>query len=191
MEEIISNNPEPKKEVKRIHLLRLSLRKPLPNDDYAVLGWAVREGYPRIQVFTSKNIKKEDGSTDYDKIVIAPFTYPILFTFIDSLEKLVTENSDRVSQITCYNNKFVDNKRTDEIEEQATVRFVRSQEGVINIGIKVKDKYMYFPLFPDTKWHKFYNKDGEEITDKKTLSNLFATAYVSLLKGTFINTTLE
>lgn len=182
---------EEKKEVKRIQLLRLSLRKPLPNDDYSVLSWGVRDGYPRIQVFTSKNIKKEDGTTDYDKLVIAPFTYPILFTFIDSLEKLVTENSDRVSQIVCYNNKFVDNKRTEEIEEQAAVRLVRSQEGVINIGVKTKDKYIYFPLFPDIKWHKFYNKDGEEITDKKTLSNIFTSAYVSLLRGTFINTTLE
>ena len=46
------------KKVKRINLLRLSLKKPLPNDDYSLLSWSIRENYPRIQVFTSKNIKK-------------------------------------------------------------------------------------------------------------------------------------
>ena len=177
------------KKVKRINLLRLSLKKPLPNDDYSLLSWSIRENYPRIQVFTSKNIKKEDGNTNFNKVIIAPFTYPIITMFIDSLAKAIL--TDEVFSIKCFNNKFVDNKRTDEIEEQAEVKIARSQEGVLHIGVKKDSGFIYFPLFPDLKWHKFFDKNGKEITDKRELSNKMARAYVDLLKGTFINTMLQ
>lgn len=174
------------KKVKRINLLRLSLRKDLKDDDYAVLSWGVRDGYPRIQVYTSKNIKKEDGTTDYSKLIIAPFTYPLVCVLIDSLANTLT--SDDNFSIKCFNNKFVDNKRTTEIEEQAEVKVVRSQEGVLHIGVKKNGTCYYFPLFPDLKWHKFLDSEGKEITDKRKLSNMMIKAYISLLKGAFINT---
>ena len=174
------------KKVKRINLLRLSLRKELKDDDHAVLSWGVRDGYPRIHVYTSKNIKKEDGTIDYGKLIIAPFTYPLVCVLIDSLGKALLDDDN--FSIKCYNNKFVDNKRTDEIEEQAEVKVVRSQECVLHIGFKKNGSCYYFPLFPDLKWHKFYDKDGKEITDKRKLSNMMVRAYVNLLKGAFINT---
>ena len=132
------------------------------------------------------SVLNEDGTIDYGKLIIAPFTYPLVCVLIDSLGKALLDDDN--FSIKCYNNKFVDNKRTDEIEEQAEVKVVRSQEGVLHIGVKKNGSCYYFPLFPDLKWHKFYDKDGKEITDKRKLSNMMVRAYVNLLKGAFINT---
>ena len=178
-------------QVKRINLLQLSLRKELENDDYASLTWGVRENYPRIQVFTSKDFKLPDGTNDYSKLIIAPFTYTIIFTLINALESLAQEDDSGVTKIECLNNKFVDNKRTDEIVVQAEVRIARSQEGIINIGLKNDTTSCYFPLFPNLTYHKFYDKDNIEITDKRILSNLYTLSYVRLLKGTFITAILN
>lgn len=183
------------KKIKRFNLLQLSLRKTLENDDYASLTWSVRDKYPRIQVFTSKTFKSEDGAVDYDKLIIAPFTYPIIYTLINQLEILANKldlDKAPVSKIECYNIKFVDGKKTDEIEKQAEIVLARSQEGVINIGVKnTKHDGLYFPLIPDLKWHKFYDKDGTEITSKKILSSLYTLSYVKLLKDTFTDTILR
>lgn len=179
-------------DVKRIKLLVLSLRKDLPNDDYATLTWSTREGYPRATVWTTKNNKKEDGTIDYSKIITVPFTFPTMFTLIENLEDMVKNDSSIVSRIECYNNKFVDNKRTDEVVIQSEIRIARSQDGVINIGVKSPaTSWYYFPLLPETKWHKFYNKDGVEITDKRILSNIFAKAYIGLLNKAFSNIIIE
>ena len=184
---------EEKKKIKRINLLQLSIRKTLDNDDYASLTWGVRNNYPRIQVFTSKDFKKEDGTADYDKLIIAPFTYPIIFTLISNLEVLAKNSELKtppISKIECFNTKFVDNKRTDEIEKQAEVKITRNNDNVICIGVKNDKHEIYFPLLPDTKWHKFYTKNGEEITNQVVLSNIQTLSYVNLLKNTFADTLL-
>lgn len=183
----MEQEPQQQPQPKRMTLLALSIRKDLPNEDYATLTWSIFGNYPRIKVYTTKDVKKEDGSFDYDKIVIAPFTYPVLYTLIDNLEDMVSNDTSIVTKMTCYNNKFVENKRTDEIITQAEIKLARTQEGVINIGIKTPSNWIYFALEPDLKWHRFFDKDGNEITNKKVLSNMFTKAYVKLLREAYVN----
>lgn len=173
------------KEISYLTISQLNIKRPLPNDDYSMLTWGLRDTYPRIKVYLTKNVKKEDGTTDYAKVIIAPFTFPVLYTFIDTLESLINDETPVVTKLTCFNNKFVDDKRTDEIVVQAEIKLAKSDQGVINIGIKLPTGWMYFPLEVDTTWHKFYDKNDNEITDKKILSALYAKAYVKLLRNAF------
>lgn len=184
------------KKVKRINLLQLSMRKELDNDDYASLTWNVRDGYPRIQVFTTKNFKKEDGTNDYDKLIIAPFTYPVLYTLITAIERaagVMTFQVDDVpvTRIECYNTKFIDGKRTNDVVKQAEVIIAKSQAGVIELGVKNDKASVYFPLLPNTKWHKFYTTEGTPILDNRVLSKIQTAAYARLLRETFANVLLN
>lgn len=178
-------NQQQVKEVRRVSFLPLALRRDLSEDDYATLGWGIRDKYPRLRVYLTKKPQLEDGALDYSKIIIAPFTYPVLLSFIENLEDLIKNDNNVVSKLTCYNNSFVNGKRTNEVVVQAELKIARSQDGVVNIGIKVPTGWLYFPLIPDVKWHKFYDKNGDEITDKRILSNMYARAYVNLLKKVY------
>lgn len=165
----------------------LTLRKELDNSDYATLQWGLRNYYPRITVYTSKHVKDSKNQVDYSKVIIAPFdinSFGILLNNIEKFGKLYDEKKVGFS-INCYNLKFKDGKKSDEKYVQSQVHFYKDSELVNTLAIKENDnKLVEFKLLPG-EWHKYYDKEGKEITDKKLLSIFFTNQYIQNVKFTY------
>jgi hypothetical protein len=169
-------------QVKQIKFARLSLRRDFEdNNDYATLNWSVREGYPRISVFTSKNTEV-GGKFDYNKLITAPMHYLKLEIFYKRLEQVIASKEKVSYNINCYNTKFVNNERTNDIKLQAKITIGKDADGVVFLAVTEDDKKkIKFDILPD-KWHKFFDANNDEIVNKAELSAMYADAYLKVLK---------
>lgn len=170
--------------IKLVKFSPLTLRKSGDEFKGAGLTWSIRKGFPRITVYTGGNILDKDKKLDYSKIIIAPFDYTTMIMFLDYFKNVIESKEEIKYKVNCYNNKFVDNKRTDDIIIQASVIIGKDLEGIVYISVVEENKKsIKFELIPEGKWHKFFNGNNEEIVDKKDLSLRYSRTYYDLLKS--------
>ena len=167
--------------VKMVSLSSLNINVDFGSGDgkYAQLTWGIRNGYPRLTVFTDsggdKNVK-----FDYDSMITAPFDYISMGVMVDQFVLLIDAPNGTKSQIGCYNPKFVDGQKTNEIALQATVEIGKDAAGVMYIAVLATGKKrVKFDIKPkdNSKWHKFYKGD-DLITDPGELSKIYARSYI-------------
>ena len=168
-----------------IRFTRLGLRKTLDdNKSEAVSNWVVRETFPRITVITNSSEFLIDGKINHNKVITATFDYVNIKLLLNEFKNIILSNQDTSFTANSYNVKFVDGKRTDEIELRAQT-IIGKENGVVYIRLIEKDKdVVTFELLPSSKWFK-YTKDNEIIKDKKLLSSMYAKAYYELLVKAF------
>lgn len=145
------------------------------------LQWSIRKGFPRITVYGSNSFT-QDKKVNYDEIIIAPFDYTTMLMFLESFKDIINSKEENISlSIKCFNTKFVDNKRTNDITLQATATVGKSN-GIIYLSATAEGKpKIKFELLPEGKWHKYFNGE-EEVTNTQKLSLQYAKAYYELLK---------
>lgn len=161
--------------VKYVKFTSLRLTKTISDDDWASLNWATRLGYPRIVVYTTNKFV-ENRKQDPKTVIIAPFSYEALFTLIACMEELINNKIPDSYTVECWN-KYDDKKVL-----QCKITVGRDDNGIYFIGIRAPEKpKIRFDILPNSTWHKYCGKDGEEITDKSKLSLLYAKAYVKVL----------
>lgn len=169
-------------QVKIVPFVPLALYADGEGDEYASMTVSIRMGYPRLTVYTDNN-RKTKIPFSHDHLIIAPMDGIVVNMFIDMLSKIIKSDKEQKSAIKCFNVKYVDNKKTDEVILQATIIMGRDKDGVVYLGAVAEGKKkVKFKLLPRSKWHKFVNEQGEEVTDKRTLSTMFAMAYANRFK---------
>ena len=174
-------------QVKVVRLAPLTIKKETTNGE-ASLSWSVRMGFPRITVHTEGNTKNEDGTMNYDKIIIAPLDYVNLKYVLTLLKQVIDSEGETKYTVECYNSVFKDRVRMNEVKVQAKIILGKDQDGVIYLSaIEDNKTKIKFDLLPSSKWFKYYDKDNKEITDKSRVSKLYATGYLELLQESFIN----
>lgn len=157
----------------------LNINKTLDEEKYAQLQFGARAGYPRIMVFLDKDRKRSDKPFNRDSLIIAPFDYTTMGTLFDMANSIIDGPNNKAKQIGCFNTKWVNNERTNDVVLVATVEIGKSEEGIVYIGVLADGKKkVKFDLVPkdNNRWHKYY-ENGELITDKDKLSAIFARAY--------------
>ena len=149
---------------------------------YATLTWTYRNLYPRITVYLENgHVPKKEYS--YDDTIIAPMTPIVLGMVIDTISNIIKGKNNTKRKVDCYNNKYVDNVRTNTIVLQASILIGKDKDGVIYLAVIAEGKRrVKFKLLPSTVYHKFYDENNNLITDEAELSKAFATAYVRHLK---------
>lgn len=178
--------------VKKTKFARLSLTHYYTDDkgekDSASLVWAVRMGYPRIEVYTSnKNSRNSDGAIDYNKMINAPFTPVMFYVFLENFKLAINSDPGDKYIIDHYNSKFEKGVKTNEIVLQAKSVIGKDKEGVIYIAVLDDNKKkVKFDLLPPEDWYKIRDpKTGDIITDKSILSKAYATAYLECVRVSF------
>lgn len=157
----------------------LTLRKQYDDGDYALLSWSTRGAYPRITVFTSNKVKTE--SFDYGRMIIAKFDYNMMNSFLSSFETVIDGPVDNKVQFNCFDNKFVNNQRTDEIELISTITIGKNKEGIIFLAVTAEGKKKVAFELTMQKWHTV-SVNGEPLTDPASLSKLMAKGYLRTAK---------
>lgn len=177
-----------KQEVKIVKFAPLTLGKTVQNEtdgseDRPTLRWSMRAGYPRVTVFTSKNLMTEGDKMDYNKMIIAPFDIISLNLFLQ-LSKEVLDNKEKSSyrEVNCLNNKFENGERTNEKYVQATVRIGIYKDGIAYIVVMASDKpKIKFDILPP-EWFEFKDENGDIITHPSKLSREYAKVYLNTLE---------
>lgn len=166
----------------------LTLSKTIQNEstgeeDRPTLRWMLRNGYPRVTVFTSDEMADSNKKFDYNKMIIAPFDLISLNIFI-TMAKEVLEKKEKSSyrEVNCLNKKFVNGERTNEMYLQATVRIGIDDEGVAYIVVMEDTKPKIKFDFKPSDYLKFKDENGDEITDHAKITRLYAVEYIRILE---------
>jgi len=168
-----------KPKVSIIKFTPLTLRKQYDDEDYGLLTWSVRNGYPRITVFTSNAHKSE--TFDYNTMITAPFDYANIEILLDYFEQVIDAPNDTVFKIECFNTKFVNNERTNDIELQSTVSIGKDKEGMIYLAVLAEGKRKVKFDLKGSRYHK-YIVNGEVLTDDAAISKKVATGYLKVAR---------
>ena len=182
----MENNNYQKPKVEFVKFTPLSLRMSYKDndekDDYAVLSWAMRNGYMRIIVYLKNANKVQGAPFNYNDMLTAAFTPVVFESVLTALEDVIGfENGEEV-EIDTYNNVFENRQRTDKIEIQSTVVIGKSSTGVNFISIvKSGARTVKFPILPDMRYTRFKDKKGNVVADKAILSDMHTKSYVKLL----------
>lgn len=172
--------------IRKVSLTALTMSKDLSEDKYAQLLFSIRAGYPRITVYTEKNKKRQDNDTfDYNKIINAPLDY-LTAAKLYSYAMDVIDNGDNGTnrQIVCYNVKYVDGVRTNEVYIQATIEIGKDKDGIIYLAVLADGKpKIKFDILPrdNGKWHKSI-VNGNPVVDKNVISCETAKVYFDHFK---------
>jgi len=165
-----------KKEV-RVPFAALKLKADYGDGDGATLNWSVRNGYPRITIFTDN--KNNEGSFNYDKMITAPLDYMAIMSYIDMFQEVIDGPNDNKKEIDCYNTKYENGVKTNEIRLQGTAVIGKDKDGVMYIAaIEEGKRKIKFPLNFVT-WYKL-RVNGEYLTESQT-SIMYAKSYVKVL----------
>jgi len=182
------NTQQQDNKVKVVKFAPFTLRKEYTYDnngeqvsDFALLSWSIRMGYPRMTVFLANRVK--EPKMNYDNMINAPFDYLTFQMLIETLKTVIATDGECTYAIDCFNTKFENNQKTNEIELQAKVLVGRSATGELFLAaISGNKRKVKFDLTFQGRWHIFYDNTGKEILDKKSLSNMYAKAYVKTLE---------
>lgn len=163
-----------------IRLNSFSLRQK-HNDKIAELYWSIRNNYPRLTLNTDTKV------FDFGNMIIAPFDYITLISFIDKFIEMIEVGEQDVIKISCKNVKFIrengKNIRTDEKIIQAEVILGITGKGVAYISCtRPGEEKIAFPILLNREWFNLYNKAGEEVNELKILSLKYAKNYFKQLK---------
>lgn len=180
--------------VKFVRYSLLNLRKQYEDkDDYALLTWAIRKGFPRVTIWT-QNKRPEGVKLDMNTVITAPFDYITFTMFRQYFLNIINNTEPDVKKYTveCYNVKFVNNQRTNELYVQARVTVGRDKDNVIYIAVIADEKpKIKFDLLPNPTWFKFYAGDKNLLEDKGRLSTEYAKAYLDVMDKLYTNTMVE
>lgn len=152
------------------------------NKDTASLSWSIRAEYPRITVYTNNSKWYVDNKIDYNYVITAPFDIIGLEVFLGRFESVIKANPGTKYRVDCLNTKFENGTRTKEIYTQATVICGKDNNGIIYLAVLEEGKAkIKFDLLP-SRFFKYYDANGVEIKDKSVLSQMYATAYLKILR---------
>ena len=161
------------------HINKLSLFKELDGDNYATLKWSVRNGYPRVTVFTENNVMLPAGKMDYSKVITAPFDAITLNGILILFEGIINSKEKKHITVNCYNAKYENNVKTNDVALQGKFVIGKDENGINYMAVTEEGKpKIKFELAPSKKWFKFLGDNGDEMAN---LSNAYATGYIKLL----------
>jgi hypothetical protein len=159
-------------ETEMINLHRFNLEN--SNGDKLYVG--IREGHPRITVFTDNEDKSK---STVEKMITAPFIFTEFSMMLNLIKQVLTQQQTEFKVDSLYD--WLDGEKIDGKVVRATTRIFKDTDDVFKIGISSpKHKEAVFNLLP-SDWFKFY-KDGSEI-NKEKLSLIFANAWVNNLES--------
>jgi len=170
---------------KLVKFIPVGLKHKYGNEDkVASLTWSIRQGYPRVTIYLENS--EMGGKLDYSKVITAPLDSVNVETYLSLIEKVIAAPNDTEYRINCYNVRWDNGVKTNDIYLQASLITGKDEEGVIYIGAYSEKKTeVRFPLTMNTRWHRIIGKDGAELLNKAELSKIHAKSYHKLLGKLF------
>lgn len=164
-------------------LEKFGLFTPAPGADFkrSRLAWCIRDGNPRITVYT--NVPED--KTNYG-IIPAPMNPETFGIFLDLWEQIVKSDVADRKKVQCFTAQRTADGKPGEKILLSEVLFGRDNEGIVYIIVKAADDARPKIKF-DVKlseYHKIFKGDGTPLTEKEG-STLQALAMINTLRSTY------
>ncbi len=143
----------------------------------ARLAWSIRDGNPRLTVFTN-----DDNDPVENKTIQAPMD-PVTFNgFIELFRKVIHSNGEVTPlRVDCLQSVRDDSGRIVDKSLQSSVVFGKNEDGIIWISVVAKDRPKIRFSFNISEWHTISRVDGNPVT-KGELSSIAANGMLNVLK---------
>ena len=170
--------------IRTLQLDKLSLYAVVDTETkrHARLTWAIRNGYPRLIVYT--NHLEYGASNLRDAIIAAPMDIVTFNAFLDIFSKVIDGEKDKKYKIDCFNYVWKNNQRTDEKRLVSSVIVGKDKEGVIWLSVITEDKPKIKFSIILSDFHMFYKTHGDDLK-KDEASHIAAKAYLRIVKSVF------
>lgn len=143
------------------------------------MGFGIRDGNPRITVFTN------DPNDKIKKGVIAAGMNPTTFyAFLILFEKTIKSREEVSHYIECYQAKYEDDVRTKERVLAAQVHFGKDSRGMVWIELVAQNRPKIRFYFRMSDWHGIYNAAGEQIGEAEA-SVLESAAMLAVMRAVY------
>ena len=146
------------------------------------LVWGIRNGYPRITVFT--NDPNDKGPGIVNSVISAPVDMATMHIFLTLLEQIATGPNDIKNKVDCFTLKWVDGQRTDERILLSEIWIGKDSEGMVWISLIAPARPKIKFTYRVSDWHGIYKTDGVQMTEAEG-STLAALAACFLLKQAY------
>lgn len=178
----MSTNPN---NVKRTYFPPMVMTKQTGENEEARLYWGIRNGYPRLSLSMKQPIvSPTEREFDYKNLIIAPFERITFGVFLKQFTEIIDDEPKTTRTVKCYNVKFKDGVKTDEVYLQGVITLGKDDNGIIYIHMYNDEKNngddaIKFELITPHKWNRFFKNDKE--INQAILSKQFATEYLKEL----------
>lgn len=149
----------------------------------AKLSFGVRDGNPRITVFTN-----DPTDTVNKGAIYAPFSPEVFLAFLDVFEKAVMNGNDTKYKIDCLTYARDETGKVDLTTKIPTSQlwFGKDKTGICWISVTSGTRPKIPFQFKLSEFHNFYNSKGEKLSDAEN-SDIVALATIRGLRGMITN----
>lgn len=145
---------------KIFELSRYSLFAPAPENRQSSMRFGIRDGYPRISVFTSIESDK-DGKG----VISIGFDIDHFLMFLSRLEKVARHDGETKEKITVrYKKKDARGNPTDELETGSELWYGKDGEGIVWLSVVQTGRPRIMFKVTMSDFHEFFNFKGERLT---------------------------
>lgn len=147
----------------------------------AKLGFGIRDGNPRITVFT--NDPKDTASKGIIYAAMNPETF---FAFLQLFEKVVRSTEETKMKIDCFGLRYENDKPTKDRILLSELYFGRGVDGIVWISVVAENRPKIKFDFRISDFHGIFNGQGNQISEAEA-SQLEALAKIGLLRTVYAN----
>lgn len=145
----------------------------------AKLAFGVRDGNPRVTVFTNDpNDKISNG------IIYAAMNPETFYTFLELFNNVIRAKEETKYKISCYGTRWENDKPTKDKILISDLCFGRDADGIIWICLIAENRPKIKFEFSISDYHLLYDAHGQQF-DKSQASRLEATAKLALLRDIY------
>ena len=177
----MDNTPAP---IKIFDLNKLTLWTPspvVPNRN-AQMRWGIRDGNPRITVFTGEP-QESNGNNNFPlTAAMDPITF---YTFIDLFRTLLLAGKPDSMKLKCKGRRYENGQPTKDQVLRSTLYFGINDEGFAWISVRVEGKPEIVFKYTLSNWHEFFHRDGNQVSQQE-MSIRLALSALKLAEKLFI-----
>lgn len=147
----------------------------------ARLAWGLREGNPRLTVFTGD--PKDTAGRNIINARMDPVTF---YAFLNSLEEVARSPAESRCKLECMTGEYQDRQATGKKVLDSTLYYGKNAEGLVWLLIEsaIPDRPKVRFIFEVYDYHAFYKTDGTAWT-RGEASTHSAVATVNALRGIY------
>ena len=134
------------------------------NGESYKLQLGFRNGFPRFII--------TEISEEFKPSVTVSSTIIMIEFIVEAIRNVIDGKKDKYT-IDFKNNKFVDNKRTDEIEVHGTITIEKSDTFIL-MSINTRDRTYKFPLVVDNVYFAVNGNDTQSLESNMMLAKAYA-----------------
>lgn len=141
------------------------------------LSWAIRDGAPRVTVYTN-----DPSDTENRGVISAPMDPTTFMAFLDYFDEVIKSPNEIKYRLECWGKPWVNGEPSTERALKGEIWIGKDNQGMVWISVTAPERPKIRFEYLVSEWHFFTKPDGKKLTRAEG-SVVTAAATVSLLRS--------